>query len=47
MVEKKLVDVIFSCDKFRSYVSDALVKVHMDHDGLKEILEKKLMLNLE
>jgi hypothetical protein len=47
MVEKKLVDVIFFFDKFRSYVSDALVKVHMDRDGLKEILEKKLMLNLE
>jgi hypothetical protein len=47
MVEKKLVDVIFSHDKFRSYVYDALVKVHMDRDGLKEILEKKLMLNLE
>jgi hypothetical protein len=47
MVEKKLVDVISSHDKFRSYVYDALVKVHMDRDGLKEILEKKLMLNLE
>ena len=38
--EKELFAVVFSCDKFRSYIIDAKVKVYTDRDGLKEILEK-------
>ena len=40
MAEKELFAVVFSCDKFRSYIIDSKVKVHMDRDGLKEILER-------
>jgi hypothetical protein len=32
MVEKELFVVVFSCNKFRSYIFDALVKVHTDRD---------------
>ena len=39
--ERELFAVFFSCDKFRSYIVDAKVRVHTDHDGLKEILERK------
>ena len=31
--------MFFSCDKFRSYIVDAKVRVHTDRDGLKELLE--------
>ena len=40
MTEKELFAVVFSCDKFRSYIMDSRVKVHTDRDGLKEILER-------
>ena len=33
--------MFFSCDKFRSYIVDAKVRVHTDLDGLKELLERK------
>ena len=33
--------VVFACDKFRSYIIDSKVKVHTDHQGLKEIIERK------
>ena len=39
--ERELFAVFFSCDKFRSYIVDAKVRVHTDHDGLKELLERK------
>ena len=39
--EKELFVVFFSCDKFRSYLVDAKVRVHTDRDGLKELLERK------
>jgi hypothetical protein len=41
MAKKKPFDVVFSCEKFRSYIIDSKVKVHMDHDGLKEPLKRK------
>jgi hypothetical protein len=44
VLENELFAVVFSCGKFRSYISNALVKFHTYHDGLKEIL-KELMLN--
>jgi hypothetical protein len=40
MVEKELFVVVLSCDKFRSYISDVLVRVHTDRDCLKEVLER-------
>ena len=38
--EKELFAMFFSCDKFRSYIVDARVRVHTDRDGLKELLER-------
>jgi hypothetical protein len=35
-IKKELFVVVFSCDKFRSYITDALVKIHTNHDGLKD-----------
>jgi len=40
MAEKEIFAVIFSCDKFRSYIIDSKVKVHTDRVGLKKILER-------
>ena len=40
MAEKELFAVVFSCDKFRSYIIDSKVRVHTDRDSLKEILER-------
>jgi hypothetical protein len=31
---------VFSCDKFRSYITVVVVRVDTYHDGLKEILER-------
>ena len=33
--ESELFVVFFSCDKFCSYIVDAKVRVHKDHDSLK------------
>ena len=40
MAEKEFFIVVFSCDKFRSYITDSKVRVHTDRVGLKEILER-------
>ena len=33
--ERGIFAVFFSCDKFRSYIIDAKVRVHTHHDSLK------------
>jgi hypothetical protein len=38
MNEKKLFDVVLACDKFWSYIIGSEVEVHMDHQGLTEII---------
>src|SRR3954464_14754810 len=43
MVEKKFFAVVFSCDKFRSYINNSKVRVHTDHIVLKEILERTVV----
>jgi hypothetical protein len=40
IAEKELVAVVFSFDKFRSYIIESEVRVHNDCDILKEILER-------
>jgi hypothetical protein len=40
MAKKELFAVVFSCDKFKSYIIDSKVRVHTDRDRLKEILER-------
>jgi hypothetical protein len=33
--------IFFGSDKFISYIFKSKVKVHMDHEGLKEIIPRK------
>ena len=33
--------MVFSCDKFRSYIVDSKVIVHTDHAAMKYLMEKK------
>ena len=40
-IEKKLLAVVFSLDKFRSYILGSLVVVFTDHAALKYLLSKK------
>ena len=44
--EKEFLAVVFSCDKFRSYIVDSKVIVHTDHVAVKYLMERK-MLNLD
>ena len=39
--EKQFLAVVFACDKFRSYVVDSKVTVHIDHVAIKYLMEKK------
>ena len=39
--EKELLAVVFSCDKFRSYIVDSKVIVHTDHADIEYLMEKK------
>ena len=40
-MEKELLAVVFSMDKFGSYLVGAKVIVYMDHSALKYLLTKK------
>jgi hypothetical protein len=46
MAEKELFAIVFSCNKFRSYINDVVVRKSTDRYGLKKILEE-LMLSRE
>ena len=39
--EKEFLAVVFACDKFRSYIVDSKVIVHIDHAAVKYLMEKK------
>ena len=39
--EKEFLVVVFSCDKFRSYIVDSKVIVHTDHAAIKYLMENK------
>jgi hypothetical protein len=41
MVEKELFAIVFAPEIFRSYITNSKVRVHTNHEGLKEILERK------
>ena len=45
--EKEFLEVVFACDKFIAYIVDSKVIVHTDHGGIKYLMEKKKMLNLD
>ena len=38
---KEFLVVVFACDKFRQYIIDSKVNIHMDHAAIKYIMEKK------
>src|SRR3954467_14128578 len=39
--EKELLAVVFACDKFRPYIVDSKVIIHIDHTAIKYLMEKK------
>ncbi|KAK1611013.1 hypothetical protein QYE76_034686 [Lolium multiflorum] len=39
--EKELLDVVFACDKFRSYIVDSKVTIHTDHAAIRYLMQKK------
>src|SRR6266536_4685251 len=39
--EKEFLAVVFACDKFRSYIVDSKVTVHIDHAVIKYLMENK------
>ncbi|KAK1686444.1 hypothetical protein QYE76_047292 [Lolium multiflorum] len=39
--EKELLAVVFACDKFRSYIVDSKVTIHIDHAAIRYLMTKK------
>ena len=39
--EKEFLAVVFACDKFRPYIVDSEVTIHIDHAAIKYLMEKK------
>src|SRR4051812_10941893 len=39
--EKEFLVVVFACDKFRPYIVDSKVTIHMDHAAIKYLMENK------
>ena len=38
---KEYLAVVFACDKFRPYITDSKVTIHMDHVAIKYLMAKK------
>src|SRR4051812_34953078 len=39
--QKEFLAVVFACDKFRQYIVDSKVIIHIDHAAIKYFMEKK------
>ena len=39
--EKKMLTIVFACEKFRPYILGSHVVIHTDHAGIKYLMEKK------
>jgi hypothetical protein len=39
--EKEFLAIVFACDKFRSYIVDSKVTIHIDHAAIRYIMSKK------
>ena len=39
--EKEMLVIVFSCEKFKSYILESHVIVHTDHAIIKYLMEKK------
>ena len=37
--EKEFLAVVFACDKFRPYIADSKVTIHIDHAAIKYLME--------
>ena len=44
--EKEFLAVVFACEKFRSYIVDSKVTIHIDHAAIKYLMKRKT-LNLD
>ena len=40
-IEKEFLAIVFACDKFRQYIVDSKVTIHIDHAAIKYLMEKK------
>ena len=40
-IEKEMLAMVFSCEKFRSYILRSSVIVHIDHAAIKYLMAKK------
>src|SRR3954449_5605705 len=39
--KKEFLAVVFACDKFRQYIVDSKVIIHIDHAAIKYLMDKK------
>jgi hypothetical protein len=39
--EKEFLAIVFACDKFRPYIVDSKVTIHIDHAAIRDLMEKK------
>ena len=39
--EKEFLEVVFACDKFRTYIVDSEDTIHTNHTSIKYLMEKK------
>jgi hypothetical protein len=39
--EKEFLAIVFTCDKFRSYIVDSKVTIHTDHAAIRYLMTKK------
>ena len=40
-IEKEMLEMVFSCEKFRPYILGSYVVIHTDHAAIKYLMEKK------
>ena len=40
-IEKKMLELVFACEKFRPYILGSYVKIHTDHADIKYLMAKK------
>ena len=40
-IEKKMLAMVFACEKFRPYILGSYVIIHTDHDAIRYLMAKK------
>ena len=46
-IEKEILKMVFSCEKFRSNILRSHVIIHTDHTGIKYLMTKKDVMSLK